>query len=195
MWLDEVETFRARMFYDKGRRPCFRADDGQFVDPDPADLQAYHVIASSDDGLVGCFRVMPLQDGTSGLCERLLGTAGLEDVLARLGVDRAKASEGGGWVVDPSYRRQGLGVRILATGVAVAERLGLKIMLGAVGVRYGQYCLAARLGWRPVPGIDPLPAPEFADEVCLVFAATQATTPRFRALVSEAGVEMGLRLA
>jgi GNAT superfamily N-acetyltransferase len=194
VWLDEVQAFRGRMLYDGGRRPSFLPDDGHCVDPDPADRDAYHVIVSSDDGIVGCFRVIALAQAHSGLCERLLGTQRLDDALARLGTERSQVSEGGGWVVDPRYRGRGLGTRLLATGVAVAERFGLVTMLGACGVRCGPYRTLAKVGCRPIPGIGLLPVPRLADDIRVMFTSTLATTPRFRALVNEAGIEMGLRL-
>ena len=190
-WLDGLEAFRARVLYDGGRRPNFKTADGRFVDDDPVDLDAYHVIASSDDGIAGCFRVVPLATSQTALSERLLGAEGLDRTLARLGVVRAQATEGGGWAVDPSFRRQGLGVRLLATGVAVAERLGLEVMLGPSGVRDGQYRTLAKIGWRPVPGLRLMPVPKLADEICIGFAATMATSPRFRALVDEAAAGIG----
>ncbi|MGH8908431.1 MAG: GNAT family N-acetyltransferase [Egibacteraceae bacterium] len=194
VWLDEVEAFRGRVLYDSGRRPGFLAGDGRCVDPDPGDRDAYHVIASSDDGIVGCFRVIALATAHSGVCEGLLGTQRLEDVLRALGTDRGRVSEGGGWAVDPGYRGQGLGLRLLATGVAVAERLGLTTMLGASGVSDGQCRTLAKVGGRPVPGIDLVGVPRLADDIRIMYTSAAAATPRFRALVNEAGIEMGLRL-
>jgi hypothetical protein len=185
-WLQAVEAFRGRVLYDGGRRPRFRDADGSFADPDPADGDAYHVVASAGDDIVGCFRVIPLARSSSGLCERLLGTDELEGVLDRLGVEREEAAEGGGWAVDPAYRKHGLGIRLWAMGVALSERLGMDVVLGAAGTRYGQFRLLARTGVRPVPGLDGYEVPEYADELQLVFYEPPAATPRFRALVDEA---------
>jgi len=190
-----VRAFRAQVLFDHGRRPHFLATTGQYSDPDPADRDAYHVIASSDDGIAGCFRVLPLADAHAGLCERLVGGDRLDDVLHRLGTDRTRVSEGGGWAVDPHHRGQGLGLRLLATGVAMAERLGLEGMIGASGVRFGQCRLLERTGSRPVPFLDLLPVPWLADDVRVMFAWTRALRPDFRDLVREAGTEMGLRLS
>ncbi len=194
VWLGEVRAFRARVLYDGGRRPVFMAPDGQYADPDPADRDAYHVIASSDEGIAGCFRVVPLAGAHSGLCERLLGRERLEEVLRRLGADRTRVSEGGGWAVDAGHRGQGLGLRLLATGVAVAERLGLTGMVGLPGTLFGQHRVLESVGSQPVPTVAPLTVEPFADEVRLMFAWTLALSARFRALVREAGTEMGLRL-
>jgi hypothetical protein len=59
-WLAEVREMRGRVCYDGGHRPSFQRMNGGFDDADEVDLSAYHVVARSQDRVVGCARVAPL---------------------------------------------------------------------------------------------------------------------------------------
>lgn len=192
-WLDDIHRFRARVLYDGGLRPSFRADDGSYRDVDPVDVAAHHVKASDGGDIVGSFRVLPLAGAAVGLGERLLGGDGMERLLATVGCRREEAWEGGGWVVDPARRGTGLGLRLLAAGIAEAERLGLPVVIGAAGVRYGQYRTLARVGCRRVPGFDVVPVPELADDLTMVYAVSRALPSSFRCLVARAEADIRVR--
>ena len=62
-WVDEVRSLRGAAFFDNGRRPRFKTDDGCYADADPIDVYAWHVLAYAGDSLVGCVRVYPLACG------------------------------------------------------------------------------------------------------------------------------------
>lgn len=65
-WLVELRECRARIAWNSGRRPDFRQTDGTFVDPDPHDLRAYHLMVRTDAGeLIACCRYAPLEAAVS----------------------------------------------------------------------------------------------------------------------------------
>lgn len=134
------------MLFAGGLRPSFRDADGCYRDPDPADADAYHVAVSDSAGVQATFRALPLEQSHNGLCEPLLEGAGLDRLLRTVGASREDAWEGGGWAVDPAARSEGLGIRVLAAGVAVAERLGLRTMVGAAGTSTASTTSSSRSG-------------------------------------------------
>lgn len=169
-WLDELRAFRARVLYDDGRRPCFRTPDGGFADPDPADLDAYHIVTLTGNGFAGCVRLLPLEVARTGLCEQLLGSTRLEAVLARLGTTRAHTAETGGWVLDRHHRSTALAFRQCALVAALAEYLGLQMLIGANGTRDGQARALKRIaGYHAVPELHPIPVPRYDDEVRICY--------------------------
>jgi hypothetical protein len=128
-WVDEVRSLRGAAFFDNGRRPRFKTDDGCYADSDPIDLHAWHVLAYVGDSLVGCVRVYPLAaGGPQCSTERLLGEERFSEMLFRLGKDRDNTIEIGRWVVDPALRAQGslapgIGVQLAAGAGALAFAL------------------------------------------------------------------------
>lgn len=188
--VDDVRAFRARVLHDGGRRPGFRTADGRYDDPDPIDEHAHHVVVTVDGAIAGVLRVVPLDTTDRGFCDRLLGPARVEEILARAGTHRAAVWEGSGWAADPGRRSGLLGARVLAAGTAVAEALGRTHLLGAAGVRGGQYLRVRQLGYRAAEGVGPVPLPRMADEVRIVCGPSATTAPGFRALVARAAAEL-----
>jgi hypothetical protein len=191
-WLAELRSFRARTLYEDGRRPNFRAVDGRYWDPDPVDLHAHHVVARWGGALVGTIRLLSLVAPQPGTVERLLGRQRLEAMIAGLGVDRAHATEAGGWVVDPACRGSLIGKRLVAATVALTWQLGAHLWLGAAGTRYGQDRIVGRMGVRAIPGLDPLPLPGYADDVRLVYLTPEEGGGAFQASAREMATKLGL---
>ncbi|HET9254509.1 MAG TPA: hypothetical protein VFO16_04820 [Pseudonocardiaceae bacterium] len=173
------------MLYADGLRPAFRRPDGVFRDDDPADPFAYHVVTIHDDRPIATLRVLRLSATHSGVCERLLGTDALNRLLTRLGIDQTVAWECSGWAVQPIRRSGGLGLRMLAAGGAVANKLDLTQGIGASGTRYGQLYRVLSAGYRLVPELDPIPVPALADDIQIVYGALTALRPAFQALVTQ----------
>jgi hypothetical protein len=184
-WLVQVRRFRAEVLHADGLRPGFRAADGTFRDDDPCDPFAYHVVGLTDGAPTAALRVVPLAETCTGVCERLLGTAAVETALAELGLDRSEACEGSGWAVHAKRRRLGMGVRSLAAASAVTGALGLRVMLGAVGVHYGALHRVLATGIQRIPGFPPVAVPAYADEVQLVHMTFDKLRPSFRARVEQ----------
>jgi hypothetical protein len=190
--LSAISEFRGEVLYDGGRRPAYLRPDGRCADPDPSDQDAYHVTASTPSGLVGVMRVIPLLATSRGVCQRLLGSDDLGRLLTIIDADRAETWEGSGWAVSAVHRSNGLGRELLAAGTALAGQLGLRVAIGAAGVRYGQYARIRQAGYRAVPGFDPLPVAKFADEVRMVWGAEEHLVPEFRQLMKRVGGQVKL---
>lgn len=188
--LDGIRTFRARVLHDGGRRPTFRTADGRFADPDPIDEHAHHVVASADGRIVGTLRLLLLDATDRAFCDRLLGRERVDEILAGAGTHRGAVWEGSGWAVDPRRRTGAFGARVLAAGTAVAEALGRTHLIGAAGVRFGQYLRVRQLGYPAAAGIGPVALPRMADEVRIVCGPSATTTPAFRALVARAAAAL-----
>ena len=103
------------MLFDHGRRPSFQTLDGRLTDPDPFDHLAYHLVARSDDGLVGCLRIVPLKVGPP-LSESNFGNGVLQELLDRLQCSRLVVAEVGRWLVREDMRRKQIGMRLVAGG-------------------------------------------------------------------------------
>lgn len=184
--LAEVRAFRAGVLWSGGLRPRFRDAAGRFVDDDPADPFAHHVVARVDGAIVAAMRVVPLAATDQGFCERMFGTEELEAAIGRVGATRAETWEGSGWAVEPSRRGAAMGLRVLAAASAVARALGLELAVGASGRRYGQLYRILSAGYRRAEGATPVEVEELADEVLLVLGRVAELRPRFRELVDGA---------
>lgn len=185
-WLVRLREFRAEVLHADGLRPAYRLPDGTFADPDPGDLVAHHVLVRDADDLVGALRVIPLAATRAGFCERLVGSAGIEQLLAALDAQRADIGEASGWAVAPQRRSEALGPRVLAAGVAVAQMLGLPTTVGAVGRRYGQLYRALAAGFCRAPGFDLVEVAALSDDLQLMFGRYEDLRPGFRSVVDQA---------
>ncbi|TCK26821.1 hypothetical protein [Pseudonocardia endophytica] len=181
--LDAVRCFRGRLLYDDGLRPAFAGGTDGPCDDDPADLGAHHVVAVSGGEPCAALRVLPLDDGSAGFCDRLLGDGATARLLTRLDVPLEDAWEGSGWAVRPGPGRARTAAETLAAGVAVARELGRDTLVGASGTRYGQLHRVLSAGFRRAPGVDPVTVPELADDLQVVLGHVDTLRPEFRALV------------
>lgn len=129
---------------------------------------------------------MALEATGTGVCERLLGRPELTRMVRELGGDPATAWEAAGWAVRPDRRAGSMGARVVAAGWAVARELGLGLCVGAAGTRYGQLYRILSVGYRRVPGRDPLDVPDLVDEIQFVYATPATLRPGFIALVEHA---------
>jgi hypothetical protein len=204
-WVDEVRSLRGAAFFDNGRRPQFKTDDGRFADADPIDLHAWHVLAYAGDSLVGCVRVYPLAwGGPQCLTERLLGEEQFSEMLSRLGKHRDNTIEIGRWVVDPALRAQGslapgIGVQLAAGAGALALALASQsedvngVAIFSAGSRDKQCLMLSRLGLRPVSGIEPLASTEYDDVIRVMYCtSTQELQVRFQRMMDAMAKTIGL---
>lgn len=129
---------------------------------------------------------MALEATGTGVCERLLGKPELTRMVRELGGDPATAWEAAGWAVRPDRRAGSMGARVVAAGWAVARELGLGLCVGAAGTRYGQLYRILSVGYRRVPGRDPLDVPDLVDEIQFVYATPATLRPGFIALMEHA---------
>jgi hypothetical protein len=181
--LDAVRRFRGRLLFDDGLRPSFAGGPDGPRDDDPADLGAHHVVAVDGDEPCSALRVLPLDEGPAGFCDRLLGAGATARLLDRLDVPLDGAWEGSGWAVRPGPGRARMAAETLAAGVAVARELGRETLVGASGTRYGQLHRVLSAGFRRAPGVDPVTVPELADDLQIVLGHVDTLRPEFRSLV------------
>jgi hypothetical protein len=205
-WVGEVRSLRGSAFFDNGRRPHFRTSDGRYVDSDPIDLHAWHVLAYAGDSLVGCVRVYPLagRGGPPCLTETLLGEEQFSEMLRRLGKQRDNAIEIGRWVVDPALRTQGslapgIGAQLAAGSGSLAFALVNRsedvngVAIFSAGSRDKQYMMLSRLGLRPVSGIEPVVSTEYDDVIRVMYCTnTEELQSRFRRMMYAMAETMGL---
>jgi hypothetical protein len=201
-WLEEVRSLRAAVLFEDGRRPAFRNGDGHYVDPDPIDPHAFHVLAYHNGMLAGCVRIYPLsENGPPCLTETLLGEDRFSAMLLRLGGKREETFEIGRWVANPLLRRSSnlapsLGMQLAAAAGAVAVRLvengrlSKGIALAAVGTEDGQDAILTRFGLKLVPGMEPVRCDYYNDTLRVMYCgSTQMLQSKFlQALYAMANV-------
>jgi hypothetical protein len=151
-WLAEVREMRARVLYDQGRRPFFRAADGGFDDPDPVDLDAYHIVARSQARAVGYARVVPLA-AESGFISFTIGEQRFERILRDIGTTRERACEAARWAVVPEWRGE-LGPHLVAASWAVARWLAVDTAFVLACTSGKQDLALIRLGAHAIRGLS-----------------------------------------
>jgi hypothetical protein len=141
-------------------------------------------MAEAEDEIVGCVRLGVLDQLSLGMCERLLGSAGLADVLSRAGLRRSAVAECGGWSVAPEHRRTSVAFTLSAYACALAQHLGVSAVFSAAGTRDGQALALARIaGYRWLPEVGDIPVPHLDDEVRIGMAdPSQDGSTRLREL-------------
>jgi hypothetical protein len=195
-WISEVRTLRGAALFDNGRRPHFKTGDGCFVDPDPIDLHAWHVLAYAGDRLAGCVRIYPLAGGGPPcLTEKLLGAEQFSRILHTLRKERDNTIEIGRWVVDPALQLSrnlapGIGVQLAAGAGALAFALVKQsgdakgVAISSAGSWDKQSSLLSRLGLRPISGIEPVTSAEYDDVIRVLYCNdAQDLQPRFRRMM------------
>ena len=133
-WLTELREMRGRVWYAAGRRPSFLMPDGSFCDSDPADLEAFHIIARSAGRAVGCARVMPLVNAHSTTLSSAIGVDRLEAIVRDLGTTWNRVCEASRWAVVPEFQDQ-LDRRLVAASWAVARSLSMEWAFVMAGTR------------------------------------------------------------
>jgi hypothetical protein len=167
-WLAELREMRGRVCYDHGRRPSFLRPDGTFIDADPADLHAYHVVARSEGRAIGCSRIVPLTNGQPSTVGATVGEERFAQIVSALGTARERTCEASRWVVVPEHRN-GLGPRIVVASWTVARLLGFDIAFVLAGTREGQDRALMRMGARPVENLGTFSSDAFDDDLRLLF--------------------------
>jgi len=204
-WLDDVRSLRGAALFDDGRRPKFKSDDERFVDSDPIDFFAWHLLAFAGARLVGCVRVYPMiGGGPPCLTELLIGSGQFSMMLLKLGKCRDNAIEIGRWVVDPALRAQGslapgIGVQLAAGAGSLALALVKEskesngVAIFSAGSRDRQYQILSRLGLKTVSGIEPVVSVEFDDVIRVMYCtSTQELQPRFQRLMEATASTVGI---
>jgi hypothetical protein len=203
-WLAEVRALRGKVLYEAGRRPAFRTPAGAFLDPDPIDRHAFHILAYDGAALVGCLRLYHLDgDGPACLTEKILGEKMFSQMLRTLSAQRDEIVEIGRWVVAPEYRARnrdfGLSIQLAAASAAVANALGKAsgklhgFAICAAGTKDHQDRMLTRLGMAPVFGIGPVYCEKYCDDVSVLCCCQgQPLSPLLTELIDKMAEKMGL---
>ena len=97
-WLREVHEMRGRVMYnERGRNAAFLSADGTYVDADPFDVQAHHVLLRSSQRIVACARVSRLDRRTPGYVSTMLGQEKFDEVLRDLEIPFEQSCEASRW--------------------------------------------------------------------------------------------------
>jgi predicted N-acetyltransferase YhbS len=203
-WLAQLRSFRARVLWDSGRRPTFRAPAGDFVDPDEIDLCAYHLImresADSADGhdgaldgvdgaVVACLRSSPLERLQQSRV-RELDPTGAARLLAERQLTDEDVLEGGRLVVDPRWQKSGLAAQLIVAEIALARLLERRLIWGVAGTRGGQSKLFDRFGRSPITG-EHIHVAEFDDDVVTMAGGPDRVTADLEQQIADATRELG----
>ena len=150
----EVRRLRARILYDRGRRPDFRTPDGVYADDQELDFGAWHFFARRrpHGQPLGYVRLSTPETSELFQSRAYLGSERFEEVLRGYGLGAAETFEHSRLVVEHHARKLGLGVHLNAVAIAAAQHLGAKAMIGTSGTADGQDRFHERFGFRPVPG-------------------------------------------
>lgn len=203
-WLAEVRALRGKVLYESGRRPAFRTPAGAFLDPDPIDRHAFHILAYVGSKLVGCVRLYHLDSyGPACFTEKLLGENQFSQMLRTLGAQHNEIVEIGRWVVDPEYRAInrdfGLSIQLAAASAAVASEIGNAsgnergFAICAAGTRDRQDKMLIRLGMSPVSRIGTVYCEKYCDNInVLCCSKTQHLSPLLTGLFDKMTEKMAL---
>lgn len=85
--VETVRELRARVLFDRGRRPAFRGEDGRHVDDQDLDYGAWHFVARKEPGgpPLGYIRLSTPATGELFQSRAFLGDAGFERILREAG--------------------------------------------------------------------------------------------------------------
>jgi hypothetical protein len=193
-WLASARELRAAVFFEDGRRPRFKNEVGRFVDNDPIDLHAHHILAYEGPTIVGCVRVYCLSgDGPACVAEKVLGEEMFSELLAQQQVRRADTIEIGRWVVKRGHRENGrTAIRLAAIAAALAERIcdsrvvPQSMVICAVGLGDGQDLLLTRVGMKAATCAAPANSDDFNDDVRVMYCVgADCLNTSFRRLMGE----------
>lgn len=152
--IEAMRELRARILFDRGRRPAFLDPAGVPVDDQDLDFGAWHFVArrEPDGPALGYVRLCPPTLGGLFQSRAYLGTQRYESLLAQDGLAADGVFEHSRLVVEHRARKLGLGLYLNAVAIAAARHLGAKAMIGTSGTKDGQDHFHERFGFRPVPG-------------------------------------------
>ncbi|MFG2441180.1 hypothetical protein [Streptomyces sp. NPDC048508] len=147
-WLKEIQNFRGRVIWDKGNRPSFKTPDGEYVDAQKSDLEAYHILlrAPGTGQVIGCVWLAPLESLHQSHVRDSFQELS-HDIFKKNGLAASDVLEGGRLIVDADWQGLGASSRLLLAGTALAQLLDRRLIWGTAGVRHGQERVFLRLGY------------------------------------------------
>ena len=165
----QVRELRARILFDHGRRPAFRAAGGAHTDIQALDYDAWHFVASSRAGgpPLGYVRLATPAVGELFQSRAYLGADSYAALLRAEGLRPQDTFEHSRLVVEHRARKLGLGEYLNAMAIAAAHALGAEAMIGTSGTADGQDSFHGRFGFRPVAGTRRY-VPHYGEDVVIM---------------------------
>jgi hypothetical protein len=185
-WLHELRNMRSNILYADGRRPAFGPGGNHLGDPCPRDDHSFHITVRVDERLVGCIRGLPLScNRSSAVLDDVMGHGKLDYCLSALNVKRDHCIEVSRLLLDTEYRTSHLARHLVASIWAMGWQLGAAMIVAGLGTRDYQDRFIARLGGKPLPHSDAVPAPAFDDDIRPMYAWSNAPGHGIVAMVHE----------
>ncbi|WP_211216316.1 ThiF family adenylyltransferase [Longispora albida] len=181
----QIRQLRARILYDRGRRPAFRHADGHHADPQDLDSGAWHFLArrEPDGPPLGYVRLATPESTARFQSREYAGDAAYEDLLAACGLAPELVFEHSRLVVEHRARKLGLGIQLNAVAIGAAHALGAVAMTGTSGTKDGQDQFHERFGFRAVPGTRRY-VDQYTEDVVLMMKRTADGAGQYTELVA-----------
>ncbi|WP_394834904.1 ThiF family adenylyltransferase [Pendulispora rubella] len=181
----EIRALRAKVLFDRGRRPAFQHRDGTHIDDQDLDYGAWHFIArrEAEGPPLGYIRLSTPATGDLFQSRAFLGSERYEEFLRSEGFALEETFEHSRLVVEHRARKLGLGVYLNALAIAAAQSLGAKAMIGTSGTKDGQDHFHERFAFRSVPGTRRY-VEHYTEDVVLMFYRTADGAGRYTELVA-----------
>lgn len=119
MTLQSLCLFRSWTLFDGGKRKNFDKNEVNFGDVQYSDFESFHIAATDRNKLIGCIRVTPPNNRTVTLS--VLGKTHYDKMLKEIEGDHSSTVEINRLVVDPSFRKLGLGKLLIAAAFGFIE--------------------------------------------------------------------------
>lgn len=185
-WLHETRHMRSNILFANGRRPAFGPGGDRFGDPCPRDDHSFHITVRVGEKLVGCIRGLPLNsDKTNAVLDDVMGHGRLDHSLAALQVKRDHCIEVSRLILDSEFRASHLARHLVAAIWAVGWQMGSSMIVAGLGTCDYQDRFIARLGGKPLPHSEPVPAHAFNDHIRPMYAWANAPGHGIVALVQQ----------
>ncbi|MFJ2753556.1 ThiF family adenylyltransferase [Streptomyces sp. NPDC087297] len=181
-----VRELRARILFDRGRRPDFQTADGGYADDQEMDFGAWHFVGRREAGgpPLGYVRLSTPETGALFQTRAYLGADLYDDVLRENGLGAAETFEHSRLVVEHQARKLGLGIHLNAFAMGAARFLGAKAMIGTSGTADGQDRFHERFGFRPVPGTRRY-VEHYTEDVVIMLYRPGSSAGEFSGLVEQ----------
>ncbi|WP_394845482.1 ThiF family adenylyltransferase [Pendulispora brunnea] len=181
----EIRSLRAKVLFDRGRRPAFQHHDGTHIDDQDLDFGAWHFIARREASgpPLGYIRLSTPATGDLFQSRAFLGSERYEELVRSEGFTLEETFEHSRLVVEHRARKLGLGVYLNALAIAAAQSLGAKAMIGTSGTKDGQDHFHERFAFRSVPGTRRY-VEHYTEDVVLMFYRTADGAGQYTDLVA-----------
>jgi hypothetical protein len=174
-WVSEIRALRSRVLYDEGRRPRFQPGSAGDGDPDPLDLQSFHVAVRDDGILVGCVRITPIGGPLPCATEQFIGAERWGTLLGHMAVPSDQIVEHGRWVAAREYKDIGTGLYLMCLSFALAYKLGYTSSVATASIDVVE--MLERAGARRAPDLAPVHSEHYAGDAIVLYGHQREFSP------------------